>query len=207
MFQKKPEGSLKESVEILVFRLGESLFGVRVQNVKRVMPSESPEPVEKLFPSLEGVLRLAEGTVPAVDFFRKLKLEPVPADPLYGGSLLFEYAPSFLKKKKLSSGGAEDEAVSSAEETKGREQRKSKDPDETPVFMAVRSTHIGDVLTLSPEEILKIPQSLKGIRTGWAEGIVLHDSKQYIVVLRPENIVTGEEWRLIKRICGGSGKR
>jgi purine-binding chemotaxis protein CheW len=66
-----------DEVQLVTFRLGRQEFAFSIFQVERVLRYQSPDPLPKAPPFLEGILAQGDGVVPVVDLRKRLGL-PAP---------------------------------------------------------------------------------------------------------------------------------
>ena len=69
-----------DTIQLVVFRVGDQDFACEILQVERVLRYEKPAPVPKAPDFLEGVVPYGGGVVPVVDLRKRLEL-PAPVGP------------------------------------------------------------------------------------------------------------------------------
>jgi len=91
----RPNGILLDAgtneVEILVFRLGDQRYGVNVAKVREVHHVEHTTFLPRFPEAVDGVIRIRDAVVPAVDLHKCLWKTPSPAKRLDDRHLLLEF--------------------------------------------------------------------------------------------------------------------
>lgn len=72
--------STADTIQLVVFRVGDQDFACEILQVERVLRYEKPAPVPKAPDFLEGVVPYGGGVVPVVDLRKRLEL-PAPVGP------------------------------------------------------------------------------------------------------------------------------
>lgn len=71
----------KTQEKVVVFRVGEDLFGAGVQSVERVLRHQAARPVPDVPAWVDGVIEYRERMVPVINLRRRFELPEEPARP------------------------------------------------------------------------------------------------------------------------------